>query len=364
MAYSPAPVMIHDGLTASDITKLKPWHAALANRHFIPAKALYIGDSQVEGEGATTRANRSVDRLTNFLRNRFPTDGIGTGGGVGYLAPYWQSPTLGQPWATLTGTTPGTDTTLGLGRRTALLTTTKAYNYTALTATSIDVFYSRGSGTGTISTSVDSGTAVTLATVNGSTLSGSFTTLSGLGGTAHTLSVTASAGTAYFEGLRILNGDESKGIHVYDSGHYGFKASDWITSTNYFPRAFSQVGADLIVLQLGVNDYAANRTAAAYKADMVTLIALIRAAFTTAPPILLVAQALRGGTFTGGAWPEYVAAMKELSTGDSAMAFLDLSAIVPAQATDTLSLWNDATHYTNKGHGYTADLIGRAISPH
>jgi hypothetical protein len=69
------------GTTTGPNPALRTWYAALANRHYAPAKLVAIGSSSVEGQGATVYGRHYVDMLVGKLLAQNPVTGV-TGPGT------------------------------------------------------------------------------------------------------------------------------------------------------------------------------------------------------------------------------------------------------------------------------------------
>jgi lysophospholipase L1-like esterase len=355
-----------DRLSATRASVLLPFHAALANRDNAGVSIGVLGDSITEGQGATAFDRRWIARLRDSLRARYPTTGL-TGGGRGFIAGVGTGQTT-FTWPTTRGGGPTTSTGFGPKRASLNMGAGTSVTFT-LTGTSCDLYCFRGT-TGVLSVTVDGGTATNVDTT-GTALDGiKYRIPLGAAG-AHTVVVAyASGGNSRLHGVIEYNGDETKGIQVHDCGHFGWNtgsgAAGWIQTGSTWQPSVAALARDLLVIALGTNDGSNGITAAQHATNLTTLIAALRAAYTTigatAPPIALVPYG--GPSNMAGTWADYVAAEKALAAADPAMIVLDLSLRLPNAATNTVGLYADGTgHPADRGHGLIGDLVAQLVSP-
>jgi hypothetical protein len=330
----------------------------LGSRHTAPCDVLFIGNSYTEGEGATARAFRFVNLFRDRLRAFFPTPGVP--GGANYQTAYPQVVSYPREPA-------GSflfDSRFGLGRRGAQLQAGTPMTFT-VSATSVKIAYYQDTGTGSFSYSVNGGAAVTVST-SGSHADGPTKTITGLSGVSDTITLTQVSGYVIIEGLYIYNGDETRGVRVWEAGHFGWKASDFNatpsggTATDWLGHV-TNIQPSLVVIELGENDATAV-SAATFKADLTTLITNVRAAITSPPSIVLVAGPERNNTLIE-AWGNYVAAMKSIAAADNAIDVLDLTAVLPKVATAPAGWYPDSVHPSNRGHAEIAAALLEFVTP-
>jgi lysophospholipase L1-like esterase len=332
--------------------------AKLGNRQTTPCDVLIIGDSITEGEGANARAFRYVNVFRDRIRAFYPTTGVA--GGANYLTAY---PVIASyprdPSASLTF-----DARFGLGRRSAQLAsgTPLVFN---VSATSAKIAYWQAPGAGSFSYSINGAAAVTV-NASGTQADGVLRSITGLSGTSDTITINLVSGYVLIEGLYVYNGDETRGVRVWESGHAGWKASDFNatpaggTATDWMAN-ITNIQPSLVVIALGAND-AISESAASFKTQLTTLIANVRAAVTTPPSIVLVAGAERNNTFVEP-WVNYTAAMKSIAASDTAIDVLDLSAVLPKVSTAPAGWYADSVHPTNRGHGEQAAALLEFVTP-
>lgn len=365
---------------------LMPWHAALGNSRNAPAKWLQVGDSLTEGYSATTKDKRWASLAADAVTTRFPTINGYTPRGGNFLPCYWWGQSQGNsvltpPAVIIPGQgTPGTDSSFGFGGRGANLGANQGYTWTE-NCSSFDVCYIQGTATGTLGVTVDGGTEITFSTT-GSLTGGKRWNSSAQGGLtltpgSHTIKVRQiSGGNCYVTGLMLYLGNETTGVQVVESGHFGWKVSDWTTSNTYRLQEMGTFQPHLVTIMLGANDYQNNVASATFKTQLQTLITQIRGVKTSQTSFVLIACHVRGDvTSPAEPWSNYVSAMKSISATDtggiggaSGVSFIDLSRRLPAPgsngAGDPLGIIaSDRVHYSNFGSGMVANAVVAGISP-
>lgn len=339
-------------------TAISRFHAGLANRRTAPCDWVAIGDSITEGEGATARDFRWVTRARDLIRAQYPTAGVEGGANYRTANPIVSSYPKDPPGAYTS------DTRFGLGKRSVQLAAGTPLVFTEY-GTSFKIGWFRDSGTGSFSYSVDGAAAVTVPT-NGTHTGEVLTTISGLTPGQHTISISLVSGYVLINGLYVYYGDEAAGIRVYESGHFGWKASDFIntpsggTATDWL-TSVNLIQPHLVTIALGAND-AVSQSAATYKTNMQTLITNVKAAITTAPSIVLIGYGARSDTLTEP-WANYIQAMKDIATADTTVDCLDLTTVLPAVSGSPAGWYRDTVHPSNKGHNEIAKAVVEFITP-
>ena len=231
---------------------------------------LVIGDSISEGQGASARGNRWIDKMNDGLKSLYQPGGV-TGASTGYLPGYYAASGIGTPYSSVSG---GSEYAAGsLGERSYRFTGAGSITYT-VTGTSADLYAATG---GTYSWAVDGGSATNVSP------SGYTKTHISLGSAgSHTITITRVSGTVTFGGVMVFNGDESSGIRVVDASHYSWMTTDF-DSDLY--TIYNQVSPDLVLFATGIND---TQTDAQIKANVQNMIAQTRAACTKEPAIVVV----------------------------------------------------------------------------
>lgn len=330
---------------------LRAWYSALANRHAAPARVAVLGDSFTEGQGATARSNRWADRFRTQLRARYPSDGVGSGGGAGYLA-YGSYTTPSMSAWTPTGSVVDIS---WFGWASYGVQIDAGGSITAtVTGTAIDVIYPTGSGN-VVSTTVDGGTPDTFNQGSGATDGNAHRVSLGASG-SHTVVIAPSGGTVYLDGVIVYDGDESAGITVVPMGRTGVATAYFITLIGgYSSGAVGPKDADLWVIELGLNDFLTSVSPATFQSNIQSIIATVKSVTAgKVPSFVLMAPC----DIAGGAWPwsQYVDAMWAVAAADADVCVYDgRSRMGPTGATPLFAA--DALHPSNRGHAFLADSL-------
>ncbi|MCU1408456.1 MAG: hypothetical protein JWM23_536 [Microbacteriaceae bacterium] len=340
---------------------LRSWYLALANRDNQRVNLAAMGDSIVEGYGATALDKRWISRLAAALRKRYPANGRTTGG-RGYISAFQTCGSSTPPpfiWpVTLTaGVTLGSDQ-YGLKKDArAMQGGTATF---LLNGTSANIVYPVNAGFGTLTYTLDGGAPVTI-NQNVTPAKDGATTLVTFGTAgSHTLVISGNS-SSYLEGVIEYNGDESNGVMVHDGGHGGYRSDQWIAGDAApWPEAYANIDAHLLIIALGVNDVAQGRPVADYKAAMTSLFTKLRTVYN-GPIVLMPYGAVQNQL---AAWPGYVAAMYELAAADGSALVADISLRMP-NYNDAFNYgaWFDSNHPTDKGHALIGDLMANFLSP-
>ncbi len=337
---------------------LRQWWSALAGRHAAAAIVAILGDSLTEGQGASARTNRWPDRFRTQLRARFPSDGIGSGGGAGFLAVGSDTTPSMSAWVTSGvslvqhfvgwGAYPGVIE----GAGTLTLTTT---------GTAIDIIYP--SGTGSDARAVVDGGSPTVWNLGGGASDGNAQRISLGASGSHTVVIDSPSGNqVYIDGAIVYDGDENAGITVVPMGHTGWRSGDFVDVVGgYTPESIGPKNADLWIIELGVNDWGGSITPAAFRANIESLIATAKSLTAgKVPSVLLMAPIdLAGGTF---AWSGYLDAMWETALADADVCVYDGRQRLGVPG--TAPLWAaDNFHPSNRGHAFLADSLVSFLDP-
>jgi lysophospholipase L1-like esterase len=301
------------------------------------------------------------------MRTRFPTSGLTTGGPNYVASSYGAAYTYGtMPSWSGAGST---NSLVGLGVRSTVLSASQSRTIT-FTGTGFELCITKWSGGGTLSYTVDGGSAVTSSTTAASFTTGQRVPVTGLSLGSHTVVVSNSAGgNVYIEGIVIYNGDETKGIRSFDSGHSGFKTSDFESQTYNNLSAVVTCNPHLVTIGLGDNDWSTGVSPATAAANIQSIITQIRAGLSVSPSfvIILWSRPLAANfTPSGGAtWQQFADAYYAIAAADPGVVVFDVGLrTIPASSSNALGLWNaDLQHPSDKGHGWVADALASFISP-
>jgi lysophospholipase L1-like esterase len=345
-----------------DATKLRAWRAALGARATTPVDILPIGDSLVEGQGASASTKRWTDLLRDDLRTRFQPAGVT--GGEGYVPGFYVVPGITDRWVT-TGTVAMREDLGGLGERTLVVAAGGTAELT-FNGTGIDHLYEKGPVAGTFSWKIDAGSATNVNAASGTLSGGNVVQVRGLSAASHTLTITAVSSNTYIEGAMVYNGDESAGIRMWGAGHSGWQSDDLANtgSVDWF-ESVTPVQPDLVIIHLGLNDFGSQSQArispTAMKTNIATLLTNVRAKCTIPPSVVLAIpyeRFLPTGTLLAP-WSDYRTALAEAAAADGNVALLDLGNVIGTfNPTDPYSLSaGDGVHPNDRGYRAIADAF-------
>jgi lysophospholipase L1-like esterase len=346
-----SPAHVGSDLDTNRGRALRQWYSALADRHFAPAKVAMLGDSFTEGQGASTRVNRWTDRLRTQLRTRYPSDGIGSGGGAGYLATGSATTPSMSVW-----TPSGPATTAGwFGWAAYGIQVEAGGSITAtVTGTAIDVVYPTGSGS-TVSTTVDGGTPDIFNEDAGTTDGNAHRVSLGTSG-SHTVVIAPSGGTIFLDGIVVYDGDESAGITFIPLGHTGYTGANFITLIgSYSSGSIGPKDADLWIIELGLNDFGTGVSPTTFQSNLQSIIATVKSITVGKVPsfVLMAPCDCAGGTYP---WSQYVDAMWAVAAADADVCVYDGRSRMGACGATPLFA-EDTFHPSNRGHSFLADSL-------
>ena len=326
-----------------------------------PLKVLAIGDSVTEGQGASTKANRWIDLLRDILRKAYPVAGVT--GGQNYQPAFYGVYAPDSTWGSTGIADTGSNTNITWGGNLGYRGDQMAVGATrtlTVTGTTVDLWYLLNGGT--ISYAVDGGTAVSINTA-GTYANAQKTNIPLYTPGSHTIKITAVSGTSYISGLTVYNGDETKGVHMYDSGHTGWLSADPLTDLALFNAALGIVAPDLVIIELGLNDAGSSVSTSTFQTNIQSLVTSIQT-LTKDPSILLIASyEPSAGNLAGNTWANYVTALSNVAAADPTnVGFLDLSAIMPVADTSGTGYYRtDGLHPNDSGHVYIASLVAQML---
>ncbi len=362
------------------LTALRPFWTGLAKRATAPVDLLHFGTSITEGAYASTFAYRWVERLRDVLRARYPVAGVA--GGVGYIpAEYKVNQLAGTPW-TYTGGTSGTfgSGLYGLGRRYRVMSALGNKIAISATCSSFDVLYARNTPNGTLGITVDGVEVASIA--SGGSATGGLKLSSGpLTPGVHAIQLTWNAGgPVWVEGVMIYNGDETKGIRMWEGGFGGAKSQYFVApEAPYWQNDISTIQPDLVTIELGTNDWMYNTGVVSgnygsfppsyTKSNIEKLIADVRTKTTVDPAIALLAVHNRGDypaspTTLLNPWSDYVNVMYEIAANDPGVAVIDMPSRMGATPWVESGLLNaDMVHPNDAGTEFYAQAIAGFLAP-
>ncbi|MGG7308327.1 SGNH/GDSL hydrolase family protein [Curtobacterium sp. AB451] len=350
--------------TPEDTGPLATWNAAVADRAGEPANWVALGDSITEGQGASARSTRWMDRTLDGLRTEHPTDGVT--GGAGYLpaqfAVYGPDSTWGD-WATAsTGSSQFDATVPDLGYRSVAMQAGASRTY-PFTGTGIDIWWARYPGSGDFTYSVDGGAPETVATT-GTASAGTTTRVDGLSSGEHSVTVTAVAPFSLL-GFTIFDGDRDAGIHRYDSAHSGSTIATFTKDQEGFLTAMRRAAPDLITITLGGND--ASKLSPEELGTQYVAFLKALAALPTKPSLLVIGEFTPASGMTDGMaspWSTYLAEI-ENAAGKGGAAFVGMADTFPeADYSGTGIYSTDGIHPNDAGQRRIAKLVLATLAAH
>lgn len=364
--------------SSGPIPALRNWYQALAGRDYAAAKIVGVGDSWMEYRTATAFGRQWTQLLPKRLRARFPTAGIGSGGGIGYVpiqnvsifAPY------ANPW-TVAGAVTQNFTSGGLGLRYSVFGAAGQTATINFTGTHAVIHYLKAANSRVGYYKVDGGAAVTFETNNGAVSDNGFVTVGPLASGAHTLEVGwSSGGQVYLAGAAFYDGDLNSGIQFYEGGHTAYRTTDYLAVPALDDR-IAAINPQLLIGALGQNDFAQGAglfiSAAQFKTNWLTYIARLRAKGVTASILLLTSAdttAIKNAGQTSS-WADFVQAAREIAAEDtggpggaSGVAHIALSepGRIPASPGAAGGLWADAAHGGDVIQSWIADVLVPPLS--
>ncbi|BAL89826.1 hypothetical protein AMIS_46060 [Actinoplanes missouriensis 431] len=320
----------------TDRLALLSWHAALANRRYEPAVVAVIGSSSTEGVGSVY-GRGYVTMLAENLRSAFPV--AGAPGGANFVAAWGRPPQW--PVAATGGRPAPPEDGWAL----------KGYDLDGgsltheFTGTSVRVWHAPG--------------ATLTVTVDGRPMppAGSGPLEAG----RHTVTVT---GRGRVTGFVTFDGDESRGIQVWNGGHGGRTTGSFAARIDAWAPSLATIRPHLVILQLGVNDWRTGVPAATVKRNLQMIVKAVRAHAGTDPSFVIYGSP-RVGPARDRGFSRVAQAWAEVAAEDDAVSYFDLSARQPAPSADNrLGLYcDDLIHMTDKGAAHTADALTGFLAP-
>jgi lysophospholipase L1-like esterase len=227
-----------------------------------------------------------------------------------------------------------------------------------VTGTSVDLYYTTNGGIFTYK--VDRGKATSVNTAGAySTANRAVVSLGA--GKSHTVTITATSGTVYFEGLMVYNGDETKGIQYYDDAHTGYTTSQFNAAQPEINPLLALIKPNLVTIELGANDYLHDTDSPAQvAANIEDEIDNIRTVLAAKPPsiVVILPYSLNNLPPSSGSysWAQYVNAIQAIAVADPSVGILDLSATIGAS---TPGGWwsSDGLHANDIGQALIGTIV-------
>lgn len=374
------------GLVGETADPLATWHAALSNVDTEQARVLWVGDSVLEGTGASARSNRTLDLMLAEMVADYPVSGQGASQ---YLPAVYGCPKSGQAtntsWGGLwTTSSSGTITqrlggiggaagtmanTFGLGMRSVDFSGTNATVTYTLHGTDVDVWFAAG---GSFTYSVDGGafsSAVSTAGMNAN--ADTYPIHLGSSG-SHTLAIRRSSGTIHLLGFTQFDGARDKGIAFFDACHWAA-----ITTSFYdvgtptapqnakFVRSLAVVNPQLVAINIVANEINVT-TPPQFQTNYAGMLDAIKATVPSASIVMfpVYQQGAMDEVLPNGYTPQdYFDVLEALAESYGARHFV-LTPPMPAVGTDGgVYYQSDEMHLKDAGHALMASVIEPYIDP-
>lgn len=367
--------------TATTIAPLGRFHSQVVNIDTTAMHWLAFGDSLTEGLNPSTSSagfieDRYVVRLLKLLQAEHMSGGTGGIGFVNILNNCANGSTAGTAYWTGPGPTYaalpiGGSADISDQRAFAHQTYNPAVNEVLVlhyTGTSFQLQYTLGSSPFTVA--VDGGAPVTVTPGAGTFYQGSYSSPT-LSHAAHIAVITPTSGQrARVHGAHIFDGDEGRGIRLWDNSQSALKA---LIESTYAPTdqlsTIFCLNPALVTICLGTNDFIAqNISAADFKTAIQQIITNVKNACTVTPSFLLIIPheygADDGATIP---WSAYVSAYNAVAAEDPAnVAVIDMSALMAkptvANGYSGGKCNSDQIHLTSTGNQFWASSIDAALA--
>lgn len=324
----------------------------------------------MEGEGASTRANRWIDLLIGSLRTGYSVGGAGFGLTSRYFGTYLtESDSWRHPGST-TGTVANASYFYTQADRGSELASTASLSW-AVTGDSFDLVYTTTGGAGgygSIKVYVDGTLKTTIASNSvayqpGTIYHGSLGTAG-----AHTIKVVASSGTVAVDGVVVYNGDYTAGITYWDCTHTGYDNNNFEASGLDYQEGWGQYLPHLIIDdEVGGNEFLNSTLSPTDMAALLHNRIVVYKALSSAPSILFVVNwdlpGLTGNNTLGYSYTQYMtAAINQINT-DGGCVILDVRTVYPTAASNRTWFASDNLHPSDLGHGKIADAVDAVLTP-
>lgn len=332
------------------VITLPNWLAALAAVNTAPAKAVLLGTSTVQGANATTLGRRYHQLISNRLARLY----YGSKS-IEYYSPQADvATTLPDYFSYTDGSGSHALVNDGLSLRTVTLTNGASVSIT-LTTSLVTVMFVQGAAYGQGTVAVDASSTQWFTDARAGDNHDGVYTPNGVSYGSHTITITAPvSGSIKFTGIvshNYANGNASKGIYFYNSGHGGFTSANFVGQTALYQR-IANIAPQLVVIMPGTNDYGASMAIDTYTANVVAMIVSVKAAAPNAD--IMIVTPYRRLDLTGSVpWSSYQAANQSMATAYGC-AYIDLTDKYPSsQALDIPDFIDtDSLHQLDPGHWY------------
>lgn len=320
---------------------------------------------KLDGTTLTVTVNGSVKSYTLSAGDAAALRGtavgfqnVGTGG-------QWHDVTIKATSNSESLANPTLRLTHGLGLRAVELGVDCTSATTTFKGTGVDVVFTKRSAGGSLRVSVDGGAATTVSTNGGSESGGNTYRVAGLTGGTHTLKLSSQT-SALVEGIVVYDGDESRGLRLYEGAHFGYSSRNFVAVPAWAASLTNLPAPDLAFVALGLNDYAAQTiTPTELKSNLEFIIGSIRARNSQCS-VVIINSFERGDVVSPNhLWQSYVDAMNEVAAADDKAMIVDLNSQLLGWNRVPSSmrfLWNsDKVHYEPAGYTTVANMVTEAL---
>ncbi|MCW2798903.1 MAG: hypothetical protein JWQ70_375 [Aeromicrobium sp.] len=355
-------VIVPGPQSASKVARaLRTFHTALRDVDHEPVD-IFAGpsDSLTDGNRATSVDKRWTNVLADDLRTSYEPTGVA--GGLGYVDPLNFGVFPDYPVSYVRGIG---NFAIGLGREGLALFDPDSQSITVDdTYSDLDILYTGVSdgSYGSFSYTVDGGAPVTVNTGDKPAKRGGYVAkISGLGLGHHVVVIRliAGHGPAMIEGVMLYSGDRNSGVRMWEGGHSGLTAADYVAPNDGWADSLAAVHPDLVVLPIGSNDFAAGTSAADTRARIEEIIKTIRSHVDTNPSIVLLSYYDRYSSGTTP-WSTYIDMYKSIAAADPDVCVFDLDPLFGPYKGDNRGglMSSDLLHPSDAGYA----LIGSALA--
>lgn len=358
VSVAPEVELERTGILRRSSLDLQNWRQARGNvvQAYGEARILCIGDSNTAGGsvevGVSRRANAYPTALARILDRHYGATSAGFIGSAGQGAAY---PTYDPRITLAAGWSPvGGEVSLG-GEVFLNTTTTGAMTFTpgiewdtaeitlvGIEAGAVDVGI--GGGTTALSNTVG---AVSVETYNAGSVG------------PHTLNIARASGGARVGGI-VCRNSQTKAVTVINAGRGGWRSSDIIDATNFYSpgSVLPAVQADLVIIEIGLNDMNVGVTPATFEANLQAIVDLCPAG----ADVVIMSSVTPDDTGEAYPWTDYLAAMRAVAAANG-LPMIDMTQALGDRTSVTANGWNvDALHPTRAGLAEKAHVLAKLLT--
>lgn len=349
-----------------DLNVLNPLSSAFAAVDTEPVDIYVLGDSTSEGMGASSVAKTWPVQLVEQLRALYPV----AQGGPTWVPAFWDSYSLPHTSWTFTGGV-ADSYGAGIGQRYVVLDGTKTASLT-FTGTRVDIYHLAGDGIGWGKWRIDGGEWTQFAPGTGPfSATGVVPIVVDRG--QHKLDIAWDGGNGvYLEGAAVYDGDEAKGIRLWNGSKYGSTTkewADWSAGFTYFDDRIRVIHPRVFFLATVLNDIGNGVPVADFKAAYDALITRVTA---NAPGVIIpclippVPTKELAGRQLAAPVEDYFTALRQVVAKHDNAFVVDARAWLPdqlADGSDPLELWYaDGVHPSERAYTILADRVARLLT--